>query len=467
MRNGVAVKRHDRFQLEICVENTDESRKQNIDMYLCFPKALDITPKTYRRSTFYRDKKSGLQLLPEMIDLTGSPLTCCRAIRVFLHPQSVSTDKDYRHLLKLFSCAFSRSLQRTLDNLDNDACEEFLAIDNNVRLMLALLRRHSPEGDKRQSYFRFLDGYLSTVMNQAYLSLFARLPDFQARQQLLNTIALEIKYREGAGLSSFDNSHRAGKAYRRLATQRKYSESVLHLENSSRPHGVLVQQMAYSLVAGLAMAIATVIAFWSQKRFGNLTMNFMICMVLGYMLKDRVKALGTSFTDRRLGRVLADYFGEATNKYSGKKMVSVREVVNFASQNGEEEPFLQGFLKEKRRFRPEHCVSILRYSRKLRLERQSLPPFITGVSDRTLVNVEAMLRNTAWESRSVYFLEGERVVTGSALPDYEVELLVHYGDEQRSTWKAYTLKVNRKGIRKVLEKKKWSFNETVNSKAEK
>ena len=43
---------------------------------------------------------------------------------------------------------------------------------------------------------------------------------------------------------------------------------------------------------------------------------------------------------------------------------------------------------------------------------------------------------------------------GSTLPDYDVELLVHYGDEESSRWKAYTLKVNRKGIRKVLLKKK-------------
>ena len=41
---------------------------------------------------------------------------------------------------------------------------------------------------------------------------------------------------------------------------------------------------------------------------------------------------------------------EASNKYSGKKMVAVREVVNFTSHSGEEEPVLEKLFEGEAAF---------------------------------------------------------------------------------------------------------------------
>ena len=149
---------------------------------------------------------------------------------------------------------------------------------------------------------------MSTVVTQSYLSLLARHPDFSGRKQLLESFELERVYREKEGISDFGKSRRAGRAYRRLASQRKYSESVLHLENRSCAYGVLVHQMAYSLwLVGHGDCYSDCVLV--PEKIWQPDHEFYGVYVLGYMLKDRVKALGTSFTDRRLGRILADYYG--------------------------------------------------------------------------------------------------------------------------------------------------------------
>ncbi len=70
-----------------------------------------------------------------------------------------------------------------------------------------------------------------------------------------------------------------------------------------------MEHILYAIAAGIAMFIATAIAFMGQSWFGNLSTSLFILLVVSYMLKDRIKdifrdlfskSIGSFFYDRRV-----------------------------------------------------------------------------------------------------------------------------------------------------------------------
>jgi hypothetical protein len=55
------------------------------------------------------------------------------------------------------------------------------------------------------------------------------------------------------------------------------------------------------------MIFATVIAFFTQKSYGNLSFPFFIALVVSYMLKDRIKEILRIYFSGKLGRILYNY----------------------------------------------------------------------------------------------------------------------------------------------------------------
>ena len=72
---------------------------------------------------------------------------------------------------------------------------------------------------------------------------------------------------------------------------KKYIESDLFLNARMKRDGVIVEQVYYSMAAGLSMIFATGIAFSFQQAYGNFTMPLFVALVVSYMLKDRIKDL--------------------------------------------------------------------------------------------------------------------------------------------------------------------------------
>ena len=85
--------------------------------------------------------------------------------------------------------------------------------------------------------------------------------------------------------------------------------SDLFLKASKKKDGVLVEQIYYSIAAGLSMIFATVVAFSFQKKYGNFTMPLFVALVVSHMLKDRIKELMRFYFAHRLGK---NYFDRKT-----------------------------------------------------------------------------------------------------------------------------------------------------------
>jgi hypothetical protein len=67
-----------------------------------------------------------------------------------------------------------------------------------------------------------------------------------------------------------------------------------------------VQELAFAVAAGIAMAFATVVAFWAQSRFSNLGAQLFLILVVAYMFKDRLKEAVRNVFSQLLQRGLYD-----------------------------------------------------------------------------------------------------------------------------------------------------------------
>ncbi len=72
---------------------------------------------------------------------------------------------------------------------------------------------------------------------------------------------------------------------------KKYISSFLFLDTNWKPEGKILEQLLIGFAAGLSMVFATLIAFYAQEKYGNLTLPFFSFLVVGYIFKDRIKEL--------------------------------------------------------------------------------------------------------------------------------------------------------------------------------
>ena len=87
-----------------------------------------------------------------------------------------------------------------------------------------------------------------------------------------------------------------------------------------------------AMAAGLSMVFATLVAFYTQSRFGDLTFPFFIALVVAYMLKDRIKELGRYLFSAHLQTRLYDRRIDIRTQDGKQKLGVLREKMSFVNE---------------------------------------------------------------------------------------------------------------------------------------
>ena len=87
---------------------------------------------------------------------------------------------------------------------------------------------------------------------------------------------------------------------------KKFAESDLFLQSNKSHNTFLIEQIFYSVTAGIAMLFATVTSFFFQQKYGNFTFPFLVALVISYMFKDRIKDLLRMIFAKRLSSRIYD-----------------------------------------------------------------------------------------------------------------------------------------------------------------
>ena len=355
----IQAKKHDEFSVEFkfgfnCKE--DGTRDDfSVNAWMFVPNSLDINPENYGKKQFYRDIKSNVRLITPvylMRDIAKEdslPLTSLKSAleKVVKNPQQSDLDA-YEYHLKMFAAIFKSALRDLAAHLRSVPCLEnagYLVDDyiistskvlKNFRALYQIIDVPVvPE--KIRGLFRLCDEFMSHVVELRTMRIIKSLDSSSSsntyseiRSKFVGLIVDQKKYMksQGYGVIGDDANDNRQLVYHH-GMLKKFVESELYINLEKKKDGVAVEQIYYSIAAGLAMIFATGVAWFTQVKYGNITWPLFIVLVVSYMLKDRIKELLRYYFAHKLGN---KYYDKKAGVTIGKNLVGyIKEGFDFIS----------------------------------------------------------------------------------------------------------------------------------------
>ncbi len=423
----VNTKIHDRYSIEFKMGFLTRRKLRKNDfsvyMWLFIPNSLDINPSTYPKSRFYQDIKSNIRLVtPQFLlrEIAGGdavPLNNLRGSFEALAKNPTRTlIAEYEYQIKMFAAITKSSLREEYAHVcsggrfDDDTdylCRSYV---ENVRNILSAYRdlwkiinvpTVTPEV---REFFFFGDDFISSMVKIHSVKIYDKLsgrksgvsaPTLESLKGLLEG---EMAYREHSGYGNLkpgDPVNNRDILFRH-GVLKKYIESDLFLKVPKKKDGILVEQLYFSIAAGMSMIFATIVSFSFQRTFGNFTLPLFIALVVSYMMKDRIKELMRYYFAHRIGSRYFD--NKASVIIKGKKIGLIKEGVDFISE--EKIPAeVRSVRYGKRLLDVENRISdekVLLYRKSVRIDREQLEANniyeTRGINDIVRLHVNTFLQ---------------------------------------------------------------------------
>ena len=335
-------------------DNSGKPGRYAVNTWIFIPGSLDIDPETYGKDQFYRDIKSNFRLITPVFGLdeiaTGKavPLKQLRnAVDKLAAEPSPENEAGFEYHIKMFSAIYKSALRdhaRAVIRAAEGKRAEELAL-GMVRLSRhildsyrELLPKVSGPGMKSDfmNYFLLGDEFMSRQTDLRAFRVLKKVrfdSDSRAEEMLNELITRERQYKRAMHFETFeaDEPQKNSRLVYRYGMLKKYIESELYIRLKKKRDGFAVEQIYYSLAAGLAMIFATGVAWAFQLRYGNITTPLFVALVISYMLKDRIKELMRYyFAHKRLNR----YFDHKAHiRIRNQDVGTIKEGVDFISES--------------------------------------------------------------------------------------------------------------------------------------
>ena len=326
----------------------------SVNAWMFVPNSLDINPEIYGKKQFYRDIKSNLRLitpsylLRDIAKDDSLPLNLLRSAmeKVAKSPQS-SDMSAYEYHLKMFAAIFKSALRDQAEHLRNAPSlieTDYLVNDylKNTELVLKKFRTLyaiidvPTVSEETRSYFRLCDEFITHMVEVKAIRIVRHIDskgcedEHNIRQRFAQMVMDQRDYKalRGYGVLSGEVNHDRRLVYHR-GMLKKFIESDLYINLNKKKDGVAVEQIMYSIAAGVAMIFATGVAWFTQVKYGNITWPLFVVLVVSYMLKDRIKELMRYYFAHKLGD---KYFDKRADISIGQKWIGVmKEGFDFIS----------------------------------------------------------------------------------------------------------------------------------------
>ncbi len=475
-----SVKIHDKFSFEIKL-GFNARKKQKVsdfvlNTWLFIPNSLDINPLTYEKKDFYRDLRSNIRLITPVYllrDIAGSknsPFSNLeKSFENLASNPSRSNKANYEYHIKMFLSILKSALRNDIGHIiRNDIVDDKLFllngyIDNieKITSKYRSLRRiiNTPTISKdRLNFYLFGDEFMSNVIEQHTFKLLSSLEkgkpkDFASlKKKLLQIIHSEIEYKKEKGFPVVEKKEakRNRELIFRLGLLKKFAENELFLIANKKKDGVLVEQVYYSIAAGISMVFATAIAFSFQIKYGNFTMPFFVALVVSYMLKDRIKDLARYYFAYKLGR---SYFDHKTKISLKEREIGwSKEAMDFISEDKVPAEVVKirnrsAILEANNRSFSER---IILYRKLVRIFRPKLDESIqystSGINDIIRFNISNFITKMDNPDFPLFITDDEEVKVIKGERAYYMNLIMQLKNEEQLIYKRYRIVLNREGI---------------------
>lgn len=480
----IQPKIHDRNTLEFKVgyKASDGAVYNDFEMntWIYIPETLDINRHTYQKENFYRDILSYIRLitpfypLRELASTSSLPYRRLSEACMSLSQQPKEKEQEnYEREIKMYASIFKSSIRDTIraalketgelrESLCKDALESIAQIFDIYR-SLGKQMENKPVASQQMQFFHYGDEFISNVVEQHVSRLTEQLrkTDAQNYAALIPTINRlldsEHEYRIRTGyLCVKDDDHDNNTQFVYHAGQlKKYMESNLYLPTHKRRNAVFLEQMVFSLAAGLSMIFATVISFAFQQTYGNFTLPFFAALVISYMFKDRIKELVRIYFATRLSSRLFDY--KIKINVDDMKVGWCKEGFDFLTPDK--------ISADVRKIRNRHSPlvigrgveeQVIQYRKRIHLNHKAvsrLSPYpLSGINDIVRYNLSEFMRKMdnpqvplcANNGNGHYQqTEGRKV--------YYLNMIIQFKYEDTTQYRRYRIQLSRKGIHKIID----------------
>lgn len=477
------IKIHDRHSAEIKVGFVARKKKKDnlfsFNIWMFLPGSLDINRHTYSKADFYRDTKSNIRLITPVYilrDIAEGGNSCFTYLEKSFTALASSPTRTHRtayeYQIKMFLSILKSSLREEVSHISAAADSDLDYLTYNFIMYTSRIAEryralykiiNVPTIDTpMMEVFRYGDEFMSNTIEfhcfRLIRNLKKRTPEQIMQQQsaLSGLIETEISYRREKNypVASLHNRRNNNDLIYRLSTLKKYAESHLFLNVDKRKDGVLIEQLLYSLAAGISMIFATVVAFSVQQKFGNLTMPLFVALVVSYMLKDRIKDFARYYFAHKLGSRYFDH--KIKMKIRHQPIGWERESMDFISPN----KVPAEISKTRNRtlfFNSNSAVNtekVLLYRTRMYINRKKLDQSnsytIEGVNSIIRFNVLQLMRNMDNAEFPIYCpdeKEGYQVVYGDKL--YYINLVIQKQHDEQRALQRYRIGISRKGIQHI------------------
>jgi len=474
------IKKHDQMSFEAKLEfpaNGDSGKQNdsNFDIYLFLPSGLDINKHNFTNRDFYNSLKTNIRLTTPfypLSNITGdenSPFNRLKnSIENHLSMLTEETKAEYEIQVKRFCSVFGVALRHEVNRIlsTKNAEEREQSVANfakdikKIRKQYKSLRtklNSSSSGNDTFAVYQFADEYQSLLVEKHIFTLISRLEkkeeDIGKPDELLDKLVLdEMNYRTEMGYPSVAKTGRSNEdVLHRSGRLKKFIESNLFLNTDTKKEGVLVEQILFSIAAGIAMVFATGVAFASQMIYGNLSLPFFIALVISYMFKDRIKELIRIYLDKKHQKMFYDF---KTKIYpQNKKQIGyLKESFHF-----EQHSHLPAeILDIRNRMRSTEITEeslgekIIHYRTKVSImnTKETIKDF-TGITQILRLNISDFTKKMDDPEKEVFIRTKKGFKRAFADRVYHINMILTCSGDADFEVKPYKLIANRKGIKRI------------------
>ena len=483
---SISAKKHDNFSIEFkCGFNCKEDRARDdfsVNAWIFVPNSLDINPENYGKKQFYRDIKSNIRLitptylLKEIADDSSLPLTSLRnAIEaVVASPNTVNMDA-YEYHLKMFSAIFKSSVRNHAMHIRNSralAASTYL-IEDYISHSLQVIHKFRDMyrmvdvptvPDKVRGYFRMCDEFIGHSLDVQTIRIIKKIESSSESQELASLKARlvaividERKYKQSVdyGLLNGDDKHDRKLVYHR-GMLKKFVESELFIHLSKKKDGVAIEQLYYSIAAGIAMIFATGVAWIIQVKYGNITWPLFVALVISYMMKDRIKDLMRYYFAHKLGN---KYYDKKAGITIGKKLVGqIKEGFDFISLKNTPSDVLKrreraSFVEDESRIFDE---KVMLYRKRLTIDAKSLASVdnypMSGVNDIMRLHLNRFTHKMDNPKISIDTLDSDgNLKSMSVRKTYYINVVFQLKHDQQTKYQHFRIVMSRDGVIQINE----------------
>ena len=357
----IQAKKHDNFSVEFKFgfEGNPEVEHSEfvVNSWIFVPNSLDINPQTYGKDQFYRDIKSNVRMITpvylvrELANPESLPFVGLRkALSALALSPTTTNVENYESEIKMFAAIFKSALRnhsvhtskcevaKEVAYLTEDFAVGVRRIMDEYRSLYQLINVPTVD-DKLRNYFLFGDEMMSHIIDVQSLRIVKKIDRLgdeslvEARCHLVELMSHEKRYKvaQGYEIVEPEETESNRQLVFRYGLLKKYIESDLYIKLDKKRDGFAIEQIYYSLAAGLAMIFATGVAWFAQLKYGNITGPLFVVLVVSYMLKDRIKELMRYYFAHRLGNKYYD--NKAEVKVYERKVGLFKEGVDFISES--------------------------------------------------------------------------------------------------------------------------------------